>query len=178
MKFIIFDTETTGLVLPAIAPLEKQPKIIELGVVLYDSATGETEDRNWLVNPGQQITAEITKITGIKDEDLEGKPSFAEVWEHARHMFAAADVAVAHNAPFDTAMINNEANRIGAQPVWPKEIVCTVQEHMHLKGRRLKLTELYEMATGKVLQQTHRASDDAAALLEALVALKFFEAFQ
>jgi DNA polymerase III alpha subunit (gram-positive type) len=92
-------------------------------------------------------------------------------------MFAWADVAVAHNAPFDTAMINNEAKRIGVQPVWPKETVCTVQEHMHLKGRRLKLTELYEHATGKVLQQTHRASDDAAALLEALIAMKFFEAF-
>ena len=64
MIAIIFDTETTGLLLPSSAPLEKQPRIIELGALKVD-ANGVLDELNQLLDPEQTITAEITKITGI-----------------------------------------------------------------------------------------------------------------
>ena len=49
---------------------------------------------------------------------------------------------------------------------FPPNQVCTVDSTMHMKGRRLKLLELYEITQGKPLAQTHRALDDVRALWE------------
>lgn len=166
MKIIIFDTETTGLPLPNAAPLEKQPKVIELGMVVLDKGT---EHRlNWLINPGEQITEEITKITGITNDDLVGKPAFSEIVPEVLEWFAGSDVAIAHNAPFDTKLINFEFKRLGIEFPWPESVVCTVQEYTHRFGKRPKLTQLYEDVMGETLAQTHRAIDDALALCDAL----------
>ncbi len=174
MKIIIFDTETTGLPLPLAAPLEKQPKIIELGLVVVEG--GEVvETHNWLVDPGEQITEQITKITGITNEELAGQPRFVEIADRVSAIFADADIAIAHNAPFDTKLVNFEYARLGAEFKWPAEIICTVQEFKHVIGKRPKLTELYQHFLGQELAQTHRAIDDAMALFECLKAAKFFE---
>jgi len=169
MKLLVFDTETTGLMLPSSAPLEKQPKVIELGLVVLD---GEEEvfSGNWLVNPGEQISAEITKITGITNDQLVGMPSFAEVWALAYGHFLEADGVVAHNLPFDKGLIDFECTRIDGQPWggWPATQICTVQEYVHVFGRRPKLKDLYEQYTFKKLEQTHRALDDVRALVEAI----------
>jgi len=185
MKAIIFDTETTGLVKPGLIDLSKQPKIIELGLVIVESEETPTariwritEERNWLINPGEPITAEITKITGIKDEDVADKPGFEEVWSEAWGYFEGAGISVAHNHPFDKAMVDNDCRRIdGGEPfkAWPEIQICTVQEFTHVFGHRPKLTDLYERYMGKPLAQTHRASDDAKALAEVLLAINFFD---
>lgn len=183
MKAVIFDTETTGLVKPGLADLSKQPKIIELGLVIVEKLphSGEwriAEERNWLINPGEPITAEITKITGIKDEDVAGKPGFAEVWVEASDFFTGANITVAHNHPFDKAMVDNEVQRHIGEPFgcgWPAIQICTVQEFTHAFGHRPKLTDLYQRYMGKPLEQTHRASDDAKALAEVLLAINFFD---
>jgi hypothetical protein len=54
---------------------------------------------------------------------------------------------------------------------FPPNQVCTVDSTMHIKGRRMKLTELYEHTQGKPLAQTHRAVDDVRALWECYKAL-------
>lgn len=177
MIHLLCDTETTGLLLPASAGLEKQPRIIELCLVLVER--GEVvEEHNWLVDPEVPITTEITKITGIKPEDLEGKPKFSELVETIRPIFAKASTFIAHNAPFDKTMVANDVERAGASAdfPWPATTLCTVQEFRHEFGRRMKLTELYQRKVGKPLAQTHRALDDVKALHEALVASNFYEA--
>lgn len=174
MKIIIFDTETTGLPLPLAAPLEKQPKIIELGLVIVENGEA-VETHNWLVNPGEQITEQITKITGITNEELVDQPRFVDIAERVSAIFADADIAIAHNAPFDTKLVNFEYARLGVEFKWPPEIICTVQEFKHVIGKRPKLTELYQHFVGQELAQTHRAIDDAMALFDAIKAANFFE---
>lgn len=168
MKVLVFDTETTGLLLPSAAPLDKQPRIIELGIaVLLDGQT--IEEHNWLIDPGEPISAEITKITGITNEQLTGKPSFKDVWSEAQGLFLSADAVIAHNLPFDKGMIDNEVQRLMGEPLgcgWPEVQLCTVQEFSHVFGHRPKLTELYEHFLGRPLMQTHRALDDVHALVE------------
>lgn len=172
MKLLCFDTETTGLPLPRSAPLEKQPKIIELGIIVLDGMK-EVHRQGWLINPGEPITAEITKITGITNEDLVGKPSFKEVWSEATGHFLGADGIVAHNLPFDMSLLEFDCLRIGAPPNLPLVKICTVQEFMHIFGKRPKLTELYEHFMGKPLAQTHRAVDDVEAMVEIMRASGF-----
>lgn len=176
----VFDTETTGLTLPSSAPLEKQPKVIELGIALVEGGKIIGEG-NWLINPGEPISAVITKITGINDAKVAASPCFREVWNgEAQYMLRNAGAVVAHNLPFDKALIDYECMRLNDAPFdgWPKIQVCSVQEFAHLFGHRPKLTDLYKHFTGKDLAQTHRALDDVKALVEALLASELLNAIE
>ena len=175
MKAIIFDTETTGLLLPSAAPLEKQPRIIELGAL----AVSETEilgELSQLLDPQVEITAEITKITGLTNEDLKGKPTFKEFAPQLAEFFRGADFLICHNAPFDVGMLKNDLKRAGIEDFpWPTTTLCTAQEYTPVMGKRPKLLALYEHIIGKPLAQTHRALDDAMAVYEVLAKDKFFD---
>lgn len=172
MTHLIFDTETTGLVLHPRAKDGQQPRIIEWGGLLVDKEGKELGELNVLINPGMPLPAVITKITGITDNDLVGQPSFPEVAPRIREMFEKADMLVAHNLPFDKSMMELDLRRAGLLEgwPWPKHLMCTVQEHVEAWGHRPKLIELYEFYFGKPLAQTHRAIDDVRALKEVCVA--------
>ena len=176
-KLIVFDTETTGLPLHSRAPLKKQPHIIEFAGAIYDTSTQQLV-REWstLINPGVPVTEEITKITGITQEAVSayGVPVFAEVFEEICAMFAECQISVAHNHPFDKSLLCFDMQRNNFDPAsalpWCETEICTVEFFKPLYGRRAKLTEVYERAMGKKLEQTHRALDDVNALAE--VAMK------
>lgn len=163
---IVFDTETTGLTLHPAAPLAKQPRIIEFGCALLDR--GEVvRTANLFINPGEPLDERITKITGITDDDLADAPPFTAHLPELESLFRSASVVMAHNLPFDKAMLMNELERVSARSFpWPKTEVCTVGLYKELWGRNPKLTELYADVTGTPLAQTHRALDDVLALVE------------
>jgi len=168
MKIVIFDTETTGLLMPSVAPIDKQPRVIELGVVVIVDGKVQSE-HNWIFDPKQSISAEITKITGITNEDLVGKPEFRERLAEIEEVFGGADIGIAHNAPFDTGMLKTELDLCGRTGFpWPAEMICTAQEYTHVLGKRPRLVDLYEHVMGRPLAQTHRALDDALAVWEVL----------
>jgi len=164
---IVYDTETTGLTLHPDAPVTKQPKCIEFGGVLLDRNGRVVEEASILINPGEQLSAEITKITGITDADLVDAPPFAEVLPQLRRLFAEADTVMAHNLPFDKAILRGELARLNVYDfIWPKRELCTVGLYKDQWGRNPRLIELYESVMGKPLAQTHRALDDVHALVE------------
>ena len=174
MKAIILDTETTGL-LKTGAPLEQQPQIIEIGAMLLVDGKFVNE-LDQLLNPGCQLPAIITKITGIKDEDLIDKPTFEEFLPKLIEFFNDSDMLICHNAPFDVGMMKNELKRVGSYGFpWPKTIICTVQEYKAFIGKWPKMTELYQHVMEKTLEQSHRALDDCIALNEILTKDRFFE---
>jgi DNA polymerase III epsilon subunit family exonuclease len=175
MNIVIFDTETTGLPLPKTAPLEKQPRIIELGAVVVDKK-GCLGELSQLLDPGVEISAEITKITGITNDQLKGKPTFKEFLPELKAFFADTQVLIAHNAPFDRKMLELELERVECTDFpWPEQVVCTVQEYQPQFGKRPKLLELYERVMGVPLAQTHRALDDVKALHECIAKDGFLE---
>lgn len=175
MIHLIFDTETTGLILHPAARDELQPRIIEWGGLLVDKAGNELEELDILIRPeGATVSPEITKITGITPEQLHHRPIFKEVMHQLGALFTKADVLIAHNLPFDRRMMELELNRVHPMAVetwpWPRVMLCTVQEHAEEWGRRPKLTELYAHYMGRPLGQTHRALDDVRALKEICMA--------
>ncbi len=175
MIIAVFDTETTGLLLPSSVPIAKQPKVIELAVALVEKGKVKAS-KTWLIQPECALTAEITRITGLTDEDLKGKPTFAKLLPEIKKVFAKADAVLAHNASFDLGMVNNDTLRAIQKPFpWPEICLCTVQEYKHLFGFNPSLKVLYERILGKPLAQTHRAMDDVNALLEILFHDKYFE---
>ena len=52
--------------------------MIEVGVACF-SAGQLTLLKNWLVNPGIPIPEESRAVHNIRDEELQGAPTFAEV---------------------------------------------------------------------------------------------------
>lgn len=167
MIALIFDTETTGIPKHPRAKDSVQPRVIEWGGALYDSAAkAVVREHHVIINPKQPLEEIITKITGLTDDDLADQPEFREVLGPLREMFSAADALVAHNLPFDHTMMELELARCGEREwPWPRYNVCTVQEHAEEWGRRPKLLELYQHYTGEPLAQTHRALDDVMALV-------------
>lgn len=165
---IIFDTETTGLPLHPAAALELQPRCIEFGAVLMSLEDGAViEDANILIAPGVPLPPEITKITGITEDDLRGASTFVEVAPQLRRIFSQAAAVVAHNLPFDKSIIKFELARHGITDFpWPARETCTVGLYRAEWGRNPRLIELYEAVMGRPLAQKHRALDDVRAMVE------------
>lgn len=164
---LVYDTETTGLTLHPDAPATKQPRMIEFGGVLLDRQGRIVEEASILINPGEPITPEITKITGITDADVTDAPSFVQALPQLRRIFAEATTVMAHNLPFDKAIVRGELARANVLDFpWPQRELCTVGLYKDQWGRNPRLLELYEAVLGRPLAQTHRALDDVRALVE------------
>jgi DNA polymerase-3 subunit alpha (Gram-positive type) len=177
MNIICFDVETTGLLLPSSAPIEKQPRIIEIGAMRFDVRTPMVVERlSQLINPGVPLSYDITKITGLKDYDLRDKPTFKQFLPELSAFFAGTDVLIAHNAPFDCGMLQNELRLAECTDFpMPAETVCTAQEYTAVLGFRPKLLDVYEHILGEPLAQTHRALEDVEAMFKFMIKDNFFE---
>jgi DNA polymerase III epsilon subunit-like protein len=186
MLFAVFDTETTGLPFHPQAPIDKQPRIIEFAGLITDGdailATLE-----FICNPGIAIEAIITEITGLKNEDLAGKPPFSSFVGDVFDYFAQAEGRIAHNLSFDKGMLQFDLKRIGKSlddinwftPTSGKPAVeiCTVEQTYHEYGKRQRLQDLYNELIGKYVQK-HRALDDVKLLHEVCKKIGVYEAFK
>jgi DNA polymerase III epsilon subunit-like protein len=90
--FCIVDLETTG-------GSPGSSKITEIGAVRVEGLR-ITARFATLVDPGRPIPETITRLTGISDAMVAGRPEIGAALEEFV-AFARDDVLVAHNAPFD-----------------------------------------------------------------------------
>ncbi len=176
MRLIIFDTETSGLPRPSVAALAKQPRIIEFGAMLITERGTLIKELSMLINPGFAVSEEITKITGIKPEDLQDKPGFQTHLPAIEGLFRCADILISHNLPFDHSLLRYELMLAGCEDFpWPDQLICTAQEYTSRMGFRPHLKDLYETIMGRPLAQTHRALDDAHAVYDIIMKDGFLE---
>jgi DNA polymerase III epsilon subunit-like protein len=168
-SIVAFDTETTGLY------PENGDRVIEFaGIELRlgpDGSVREVVPHHYLFNPGIPIPREASEVSGLKDEDVAGKPSFA-AHADAVHRLLANAITVAHNYPFDQRFLTQELARCGLKwPAPPAEIdTVDLSRRFFSEARGHKLAEVctrLEIA----LVGAHRATNDAEACGRAFVAL-------
>ena len=123
-KYIILDTETTGL------EVEQGHRVIEIGAVLLNDRKKSEEHFHSYLNPERLIDEEATKVHGISNQDLEDKPLFQEIAEEFIE-FIQGNTLVIHNADFDVGFLNNELNLVSSK--YPKlEEICEVIDSLSL----------------------------------------------
>lgn len=162
----VLDTETTGL--------ERDARVTEVAVVIVALPSGRIVRRSaQLVDPGCPIPATVTRLTGITDAMVQGKPAIADLWP--RIVAAVGDrPVVAHHAAFDRGRLEYEVDRVAATlPSWrwwcSKVLAARV-----IPGRKMpKAYSLQTLATDLRLSRgkAHRALGDClttAALLHHL----------
>jgi DNA polymerase III epsilon subunit family exonuclease len=176
----VFDTETTGLIENRIIKLDKQPDVIEFFGCDVDLDTGEVSNKlNLLIKPRKPLPTEpawgekktITEITGITNEMLNDAPHFKDVADVIFSRIENASEVVAHNAHFDQEMLNIEAERLQRVIKWPP-VICSIEQTMHLKGKRLSLTALHEFLFKEKFADAHRAEHDVLALARCCTELR------
>ncbi|WWR15070.1 PolC-type DNA polymerase III [Lachnospiraceae bacterium JLR.KK008] len=157
--YVVFDLETTGF-----SPVNN--KIIEIGAVKVSG--GEIIDRySTFVNPEVPIPFRIEKLTGIRDEDVEGAPVIESVLSEFLQ-FCEGCVLVAHNAGFDMGFIQENARRGGLDCAFT--YVDTVGLSRVLLPQQAKHTlDAVAKTLGISLENHHRAVDDAEATAEIFV---------
>ena len=121
-KFIILDTETTGL------EVQQGHRIIEIGAVLLNDRKKSEEHFHTYLNPSRLIDEEASKVHGIMNEDLLDKPYFEEVAEEFLE-FVDGSTLVIHNAAFDVGFLNNELKLASSKYPMLEEI-CEIEDSL------------------------------------------------
>lgn len=173
---IVFDTETTGLPRSGPVPLTQQPEIIEFAAVKLNLETlEEIASLDFLLKPRiLPLPQKIIEITSITDAMLKEQSSFAAKLPALVDFFMGTNLLVAHNLPFDLSLLSFELQRLERQYrfPWPPDHFCTVDNTRHVKGRRMKMAELYEHYVGGTFPDAHRAMNDVRALVKCLPGIR------
>ena len=103
MRFIAFDLETTGT-LPGV------DQIVEIGAVMFDEQGVPDMIFASMINPGIAMPEAASRVNGITDEMLVGKPRIYEVLD-AFAEFCGNQVLVAHNAAFDAGFLTADIRK-------------------------------------------------------------------
>ena len=121
-KFIILDTETTGL------EVQQGHRIIEIGAVLLNDRKKSEEHFHTYLNPSRLIDEEASKVHGIMNEDLMDKPYFEDVAEEFLE-FVDGSTLVIHNAAFDVGFLNNEL-KLASSKYPMLEDICEIEDSL------------------------------------------------
>lgn len=93
-RYIVFDTET---------PNWRNDRMCAIGVCVVEGGR-ITQEGYELVDPEEVFSAFNVRLHGISPRLVKGKPNFAQLWQSLGPLFDSG-VLVAHNAPFDMAVL-------------------------------------------------------------------------
>lgn len=156
-----FDLETTGVTLGL-------DRIIEISVLkLHPDGSKEIYTRR--INPGRAIPPEITKLTGISDDDVKDQPVFEVLAKEIHQFFENCDLAGYNSNKFDVPFLVEEFYRAGVEFVVRGRKLVDVQNIFHKMEPRT-LSAAYKFYCGKTLENAHSAEADITATAEILEA--------
>lgn len=162
--WLVFDTETTGLVNNASTNLRDQPYVIEFAGVLINRNGDIVAEYEQLFKPPVALTPKITEITGLTDEKLKDEKPFDCDAIQNFILTPGVHAAVAHNLSFDRAILGFEFARAERTIPWPPIVICTVEATYPIFGRRMKMQQMYNHFFGEDFAGAHRAMNDVKAL--------------
>jgi len=155
MRFIVFDTETTGF-----HPFSGD-ELISIGAIAIEN--GEIQEEHVFyshINPNRPIPEKISKLTGIESHHVENAPSFLSVFSDFLD-FKDNSPLIAHCAAFDLNFINVKLKSHKLMKM-PQKAIDTMKLANHLIGDEEGLTLddlLYQY--GIPTTKRHHALEDA-----------------
>ncbi len=163
--FVALDLETTGLD-------ASKDRIVEIGAVRFlpDRQGGfvQADVLSMFCDPGIPIPDEVTALTGIRQEQLEGAPSPGEALDRLLEFIGPLPVA-AHNALFDLSFLRYEGFRSEPRKKVNPKMADTLQAGRaflpDLPNHRLPTVA---ERLGIRVEASHRAADDARVCGEVL----------
>ena len=191
MKYLFFDTETTGLVqsrLPLSDPA--QPHLVQLGLVQLDENLEVIQQASIIIKADNfVIPKEASDVHGITQDKAEkyGVP-IKTALSLFNQMCLQSDMLIAHNLKFDEMLMQIEANRYQVPDRMANlNKYCTMDasksivaipptDRMKAAGitdyKSPRLEEAYKFFTGKDLDGAHDALVDVLATIEVFKHLK------
>ena len=171
-KFVIFDTETTGLNFA-------RDEIIEFSAVVLERRGSEVEvtreyDNLVTLSPGNTVPAMITNLTGISTMDLldRGVPK-AQVCTDIGEMFSGNTLLLAYNAHFDLSFLFYLLLRNGDPTILKGkdklDLLTVYKDRRPFPHKLCNAIEAYNLS-GKVVN-SHRAIDDVLATVAVMEAM-------
>lgn len=159
--YVAVDVETTGLD-------PERDAIIEVGIIVFRDQD-ILEEFSSLVNPGRDIPAEITRLTGITQAMVDDAPFMYSLRSRLRPLLGN-HVLVGHNVDFDLGFLNAERLAIGNRRLDTVTLASILVPEAGRYGldalaRHLQLPDAD-------LGQDHRALSDAEQTVELFLALK------
>lgn len=202
MTVILFDLETTGL--PSKAglrfgethaftdtPKYDSARVVQISFMVCSDQLLTLSLHDYVINSDNEFKITNSHIHGITDARslLLGK-SFDAVMDEFREALLTAHTVIAHNADFDVNVLKAELFRRGSLDLLDqldsKSVVCTMKacktvvnaQSVYHRLKYPSLKELYEFATGKVMQRAHDAKYDVLNMHEAIKSLFERQLFQ
>lgn len=158
---VFIDIEATGLSLT-------NDRIIDVAL-LKALPGGETQSKNWRVNPGITIPEDSIKIHGIKNEDVKDAPAFAQVGKQIVDFIGNADLAGYNSNRYDVPLLIEECLRAGIDFDVKGRRLVDVQHIFYMMEPR-SLGAAYKFYCGQKLANAHSAEADVKATYEILLA--------
>lgn len=106
MRYVVLDTETTGL------EVREGHRIIEIGCVELAGRQLTGRHYHQYIKPERAVDQGAYEVHGISNEMLEDKPVFAQIANDFLD-FIQGSTLIIHNASFDLGFLNAELERIG-----------------------------------------------------------------
>lgn len=154
---IIFDLETTGLDII-------NDRIIQISYIKVMPNQEEIR-KDYHVNPERAISEDITRLTGISNEDVAEAPTFKALAPSLYEDFKGCDFAGFNSNHFDIPMLAEEFYRAGIDFDFQKSRLIDIQTIYHKMERR-NLAAAYKFYCGRKMEddfEAHRADNDTEA---------------
>ncbi|MBO5612192.1 MAG: ribonuclease H-like domain-containing protein [Prevotella sp.] len=154
---IIFDLETTGLDII-------NDRIIQISYIKVMPNQEEIR-KDYHVNPERAISEDITKLTGISNEDVAEALTFKALAPSLYEDFKGCDFAGFNSNHFDIPMLAEEFYRAGIDFDFQKSRLIDIQTIYHKMERR-NLAAAYKFYCGRKMEddfEAHRADNDTEA---------------
>ena len=174
MKYLIFDTETTGF--------PPSARLVSIAWQIWDDNNFIEKDYFVIRPDGFEIPWQAAKVHGITTEmAMEQGVELNGVMNKFNQKLNEIDTVVAHNYGFDSKIVNGEFKRLKMNGnLEKKQVIDTMTkstDYVKLPGRYgkykwPKLDELYNYLFGKSFNDAHSADADVEATVKCFFELQ------